>query len=203
MSESVDAPTKLLEAQLEQLMADAKDQGKISALPFASLAGAEEKKQEQKKTVDYAFLSPVEEQNMKYKSLTPVPISKSKSTSDRPSRGSKKPYIIGICGGPSSGMSTVAYTIKDALAKKSGISCAVLNLVDFYIPLLGDLRRKSRSNSLIEEESTEQVEKRIKQINQETDFDDPKQIDFDLLIVSFLSNFSERFESTERKKDSF
>jgi pantothenate kinase-related protein Tda10 len=58
----------------------------------------------------------------------------------------KKPYIIGICGGPSSGKSSVAKIIKDKLPQ-----AVILNLIHFYKPIRGNLRRRSRADSIIEE----------------------------------------------------
>ena len=95
-----------------------------------------------------------------------------------------KPFILGICGGPSSGMITVASKVKREL-QKSNISANIVSLVNFYQPIRGNLRKKrSRAGSLVEEEKKEEVMNEIQAINETVDFDDPKQIDFDLLIVS-------------------
>lgn len=83
-------------------------------------------------------------------------------------------------------MSTVAKNIRSELAK-SNISTAVVSLVNFYRPIRGNVRKqRSRAGSLVEEEnkSKEEVLREINAINEATDFDDPKQIDFELLIVS-------------------
>lgn len=81
-------------------------------------------------------------------------------------------------------MSTVAKNIRNELSK-SNISTAVVSLVNFYRPIRGNLReRRSRAGSLVEEEKKEEVLREINAINEATDFDDPKQIDFELLIVS-------------------
>ena len=81
-------------------------------------------------------------------------------------------------------MSTVASNIKTEL-QKSNISTAVVSLVNFYRPIRGNLRKqRSRAGSLVEEENKEEVLKEIQEINETVDFDDPKQIDFELLIVS-------------------
>ena len=45
-------------------------------------------------------------------------------------------------------------------------------------------KARSRAGSLVEEENKEEVLREIQVINETVDFDDPKQIDFDLLIVS-------------------
>ena len=84
-------------------------------------------------------------------------------------------------------MSTVAKSIKDELYNKSGIQTEILNLIDFYLPLRGNMRRegRSRAGSLVineNEENKEEIIKEINTINQATDFDDPKMIDFDLLV---------------------
>ena len=87
-------------------------------------------------------------------------------------------------------MSTVAVNIRDELAK-SNISVAVVSLLNFYRPLRGNLRKnRSRAGSLVEEENKEAVLKEIEAINEAVDFDDPKQIDFDLLIVSSIERFN-------------
>ena len=54
---------------------------------------------------------------------------------------------------------------------------------NFYRPIRGNLRKqRSRAGSLVEEENKEEVLREIQVINEITDFDDPKQIDFELLI---------------------
>ncbi len=122
----------------------------------------------------------------KHKSFTPMPHRRSHAKSGgNGSKGSaRRPFILGICGGPSSGMSTVASNIKNEL-QKSNIATAVVNLANFYRPIRGNLRKnRSRAGSLVEEENKEEVLKEIQEINENVDFDDPKQIDFELLIVS-------------------
>ena len=79
-------------------------------------------------------------------------------------------------------MSTVAKNIHDELTK-ANISCASISLVNFYQPIRGNVHKKrSRAGSLVEEENKQEVLKEIEEINATTDFDDPKLIDFDLLI---------------------
>lgn len=81
-------------------------------------------------------------------------------------------------------MSVVAKSIHDDLVK-SGISTSIVNVNNFYRPIRGNLRKqRSRAGSLVEEENKEEVLREIQVINETTDFDDPKQIDFELLIVS-------------------
>lgn len=83
-------------------------------------------------------------------------------------------------------MSVVAKSIHDDLVK-SGISTSIVNVNNFYRPIRGNLRKnRSRAGSLVEEENKEEVLREIQVINETTDFDDPKQIDFELLIVSGL-----------------
>ena len=53
-------------------------------------------------------------------------------------RASKKPYVIGICGGPSSGKSTVATMLKRQIP-----DARILNLINYYYPVRGNLRRRS------------------------------------------------------------
>jgi hypothetical protein len=67
-------------------------------------------------------------------------------------------------------MSTVAKNIKDELYEKSGIETEILNLIDFYVPLRGNLRREGRSRAgsiVIEgnEEHKEEIIQEIKTIN--------------------------------------
>ena len=86
-------------------------------------------------------------------------------------------------------MSTVAVNIRNELSK-ANITVEVVSLVNFYKPLRGKLnKQRSRAGSLMEEEKKDEVLKEINYINENTDFDDPKQIDYDLLIVSAI-NFS-------------
>ena len=123
----------------------------------------------------------------KHKSYTPVPQKRTHSGSYHV-RGlgsaQRRPFILGISGGPSSGMSTVAHNIQTEL-QKSNISVSVVNLSNFYRPIRGNLRKnRSRAGSLVDEENKEEVLREIQVINETTDFDDPKQIDFELLIVS-------------------
>ncbi len=87
---------------------------------------------------------------------------------------SKQPFVIGICGGPSSGKSTVAKLLKERLKNKAEI----LNLVDFYQPLRGNWRRKY-SIDMTQNEETAQEE--IERLDREINFDDPEQIDWTLL----------------------
>ena len=119
----------------------------------------------------------------KHKSYTPMPFKRGHAKSAA-AQNARKPFILGICGGPSSGMSTVATNIRQEL-QKAGISTTIVSLVNFYHPLRGNLRKsRSRAGSLVEEENKQEVMGEIQAINEAVDFDDPKQIDFDLLIVS-------------------
>ena len=86
-------------------------------------------------------------------------------------------------------MSTVAKNIMDDLYNKSGIEAQILNLIDFYKPMRGNLRRvtRERKNSLLpsddkDELTNDAIMNEIQHINQEIDFDDPDQIDWDLLV---------------------
>jgi hypothetical protein len=73
----------------------------------------------------------------------------------------QRPYVIGICGGPSSGKSSVANLIKDKLP-----GALILNLINFYKPVRGNLRRQSRADSMIDdkEKGEEQIIKEIRQV---------------------------------------
>lgn len=51
------------------------------------------------------------------------------------------------------------------------------------MPIRGNLRRnRNRAGSMNLEENKEEIEQELEQINELVDFDDPKQIDFDLLV---------------------
>ena len=87
--------------------------------------------------------------------------------------------MIGICGGPSSGKSTVAKLIKKKLP-----NAAILNLIHFYKPIRGNLRRRSRANSMIEDPKNinmEYIKSDIRDKYQKVDFDTPDAIDWALL----------------------
>ena len=58
----------------------------------------------------------------------------------------QRPYVIGICGGSASGKSSVANIIKERVPKS-----IILNLMNFYKPIRGNLRRRSRADSILEE----------------------------------------------------
>jgi len=58
---------------------------------------------------------------VKFKSYTPKPM----KTTAVINKG--KPYIIGICGGPSSGMSTVAHNMQQLLHQKAGIASDIIH----------------------------------------------------------------------------
>lgn len=98
-----------------------------------------------------------------------------------------RPYVIGICGGPSSGKSSVAKLIKDKLPH-----ALILNLIHFYKPKRGNLRRRSRADSIIEEtvKDEEEVKSEIREVYRQSDFDSPDAIDWNLLnnCVQSLKN---------------
>lgn len=83
-------------------------------------------------------------------------------------------------------MSTVAKQIQRDLLEKNKTKSEIINLSDFYNPIRGNLRRgRSRAGSSIvpqDQEQSSEIIKEIKTIEYYTDFDDPKQIDFELLI---------------------
>ena len=65
----------------------------------------------------------------------------------------------------------------------------IINLIDFYLPVRGNMRRKS---SIVPEEQQlgetkskgeARIEKEITEIDKRYDFDVPSAIDWDLLIV--------------------
>ena len=90
----------------------------------------------------------------------------------------EKPYIIGICGGPSSGKSSVAKIMKSKLPE-----AVILNLIHFYKPIRGNLRRRSRADSIIEdqEKGEEEIKSDIRDAYRKNDFDSPDAIDWNLL----------------------
>ena len=89
----------------------------------------------------------------------------------------RKPYVIGICGGPSSGKSTVANFIKEKLP-----DAVILNLINFYKPIRGNMRR-SRANSYIDDslKDLEELREEKREIYRNNDFDTPEAIDWDLV----------------------
>lgn len=88
-----------------------------------------------------------------------------------------KPFVIGICGGPSSGKSTVAKLIKKKLP-----NAAILNLIHFYKPIRGNLRRRSRASSMIEDQKNiDEIKSDIRDKYRKNDFDTPDAIDWALL----------------------
>uniref|UniRef100_A0A7S3CSX4 Phosphoribulokinase/uridine kinase domain-containing protein n=1 Tax=Strombidium rassoulzadegani TaxID=1082188 RepID=A0A7S3CSX4_9SPIT len=98
----------------------------------------------------------------------------------------KRPYVIGICGGPSSGKSTVAKIIKEQLPQ-----AIILNLINFYKPIRGNMRR-SRANSMVDDQRDEkEIKEEIREVYRRIDFDSPDAIDWDLLNkgVQSLKNY--------------
>ena len=93
-------------------------------------------------------------------------------------KAESKPYVIGICGGPSSGKSSVAKFIKAKLPH-----AVILNLIHFYKPIRGNLRRRSRANSIIEEQEKgeNEIKEDIRDAYRNNDFDSPDAIDWALL----------------------
>jgi uridine kinase len=58
----------------------------------------------------------------------------------------------------------------------------ILNLIHFYNPKRGNLRRRSRADSLIEDDkNVEEIKTEIRQVYKESDFDSPEAIDWTLL----------------------
>ena len=82
-------------------------------------------------------------------------------------------------------MSTVAQTIKNDLENKAYVSCTIFSLLDFYNPIRGNRRRQNRSRAnSIDMSNEETIKAELKVINETVNFDDPKNIDWALLIVS-------------------
>lgn len=92
-------------------------------------------------------------------------------------------FLIGICGGPSCGKTTLVEYIKISL----GRTIAVIKWSDFYKPLFGNLKAHSSSSTEFAEElkgmdDGENKNKKFEKIHKEYNFDSPDAIDFDLLI---------------------
>ena len=94
-------------------------------------------------------------------------------------------------------MSTVARAMKIELKQKYQIESEIINLIDFYIPLRGSMRRnRSRAGSLKGDENdsnqSAKIHQEIVHIDSETDFDDPRLVDYDLLIKGLRHLTEER-----------
>ena len=91
---------------------------------------------------------------------------------------SNRPYVIGICGGPGSGRSSVANMIRDKIPH-----AVILNLIHFYKPIRGNLRRRSRTDSINEDidKPEDQIKSEIKDVYKKSDFDTPDAIDWELM----------------------
>jgi uridine kinase len=92
-------------------------------------------------------------------------------------------FLIGACGGPSCGKTTLVEYIKISLGK----TIACIKCSDFYRPLLGDLEKQKSTSS----DFTKQLKDingagdenlKLEKINKEYDFDSPDAIEFDLLV---------------------
>ena len=105
------------------------------------------------------------------------PLARVSELKEKPRQEYARPYVIGICGGPSSGKSTVVEIIKEKLPH-----AVVLNLMNFYKPVRGNLRRVSRSDSIVEDaKNEEQIKTEIRKVYKQHDFDSPDAIDWALL----------------------
>ena len=81
------------------------------------------------------------------------------------------PIIIGICGGACSGKSTLAKLIEQKFEQK----IVVISQNNFYIPRLGNLRRKK---SAMREVKEEELIKESEILSQTANFDEPGAIDW-------------------------
>lgn len=92
-------------------------------------------------------------------------------------------FLIGICGGPSCGKTTLVEYIKISL----GRSIACIKCSDFYKPLLGDMNKQKSTTSEFTEELNQIDDKddnnsiKLEKINKEYNFDSPDAIEFELL----------------------
>lgn len=105
-------------------------------------------------------------------------------------------------------MSTVAQSIKNELRDKAEIQSEIIHSIDFYVPLRGNMRRqRSRASSLVpdnEDQITkQQIYKEISEIDTVTDFDDPKQMDFDLMVKGLRLLTEERLPFNKPVYDKF
>ena len=71
-----------------------------------------------------------------------------------------------------------AKIIKDKLP-----DAVILNLIHFYKPIRGNLRRRSRADSIVEdqEKNAEEIKSDIREAYRKNDFDSPDAIDWNLL----------------------
>ena len=60
----------------------------------------------------------------------------------------------------------------------------ILNLIHFYKPIRGNLRRRSRADSIkeeLEQKNEEEIKSEIRDVYRKNDFDSPEAIDWKLL----------------------
>ncbi|CAI2362859.1 unnamed protein product [Moneuplotes crassus] len=107
-------------------------------------------------------------------------------------------FLIGICGGPSCGKTTLVEHIKMNLVR----SIACIKCSDFYKPLLGKGRSTHSHDGLDEEleqiDAEEDHKTAVEKINKLYDFDSPDAIEFDLLI-EVLKKLKENKSTTKPK----
>lgn len=106
-------------------------------------------------------------------------------------------FIIGICGGPSCGKTTLVEHIVNNL----GRSVACIKCSDFYKPLLG--KGSTRSHHELEEELEKLEEEEdhktaVEKINKLYNFDSPEALDYDILIQG-LKDLKENKSFTKPK----
>ena len=94
-------------------------------------------------------------------------------------------------------MSTVAKSMKIELLNKANIQVEIIPMIDFYLPIRGSMRRnRSRAGSLMGDENDQEANAKIHQeiitIQAETDFDDPRRVDYDLLVKGLRHLIEER-----------
>ena len=129
-------PTKILQASIEE--------SKTKPLPFAGLAVDHLDKENDSDDAQIEIKQNQSSLTNVHDSLTPVPMKKIKSHTPNPKKkppagtANRQVFILGICGGPSSGMSTVAKSIKNDL-NRDGLSVEIFTLLDFYKPIRGEL----------------------------------------------------------------
>jgi len=81
----------------------------------------------------------------------------------------------------------------------------IINLIDFYLPVRGNLRRRKSSivdNPSIDSQDEAKIEREIQDIDKNYDFDVPSAIDWDLLIVrvSFFITIIERNQALKGRE---
>ena len=76
----------------------------------------------------------------------------------------------------------------ELIKKKLKNKPSIINLIDFYLPLRGNRRRKSSQAAEDTTSDNDTIQKELYEIERHYDFDVPSAIDWDLLVVINLIN---------------